>query len=150
MEPIINILEDICSQAAPASCWTLILTAKGSCNGLIEGKAFEHGKGITIIPADMSWGNLSCSQDFDGGIIQIPESIVTDSDSPVSEDFIRKVRETPWLDLSAGSSRDDLKMASNYWFLIKEALHDDISPYAKSEAMNLGIALIKFCEKHYQ
>ena len=150
MEPIINILEDFCRQASPNSCWTLILVTKGSCSGLIEGKAFEHGKGITIIPADMSWGNLSWSQDFDGGIVQIPESIVTGSGSPVSADFIRKVRQTPWLDLSADDRKDHLKMASNYWFLIKEALHDDSNPYARSEARNLGIALIKFCEKHYQ
>lgn len=149
MDENLYILEDFRITYQNPSYWTLILISGGCCRCTVEGKTDEYGKGLVILHPDVIPEELSYVKRYKGSVIKIPDSIVSGPSCPISQEFIQKVKENPYLDLSSESSRDDLRMATNYWFLIKEALAEIENAYARSEIMNLCIALMKFCEKHY-
>lgn len=149
MDAIVNILEDFSRSEPLPNYWTLILITKGESYCKIKGQELECHQGIVIIPSGFVKEDLRCCDGFDGSIIQIPDNLITGSKSPVSGEFIDKVVQHPYLDLSSDDSKNDLAMASNYWFLIKTALQDIDNVYSRIEIVNLCKALMKFCEKHY-
>lgn len=147
MDAEIYILNDSQHLGSPDVYWTLILTEKGRCYCTLDGTTSEYGKGIIIFPTGSPVGELSYSPEFKGSIIQIPDKLVTGSRSPVSPEFIRKIKENQYLDFSSADKTEEMRMAINYWFLIKEALADFDNIYSRYALANLCTALMKFCER---